>query len=170
MHTISRVEAFHRAFGHPVAPIPTVPDAKTRLLRFRLFLEELMEFGRAIGIAGLVEMPDEDFQAFCKDQMAHITIDATAEVNLVEAADALGDIDYVTQGANLVFGFPAETIGEAIHRSNMSKLGPDGKPIQDEHGKIVKGPNYFKPDIAAVLREDEENYLWGPRSGGPRSA
>lgn len=150
-HTIKLVKEFHLSFGHPVEAVPTNPDDKTRLLRFRLIYEELMEFGRAIGIQGLADCSQEEFEARVKKTLNAIEIMAGFQTNLVEAADALGDIDYVTQGSNLVFGFPAESVVEEIHRANMSKLGADGKPIYDEHGKIQKGPNYRKPDVLAVL-------------------
>lgn len=77
--------------------------------------------------------------------------DVTDTVDLIEAADALGDLDYVVQGSNISFGFPSEAILEEIHASNMSKLGEDGKPIYREDAKVLKGPNYFKPNIARVM-------------------
>lgn len=170
MHTIYHVQQFHQVFGHPVANAPTVPDAKTRLLRFRLIFEETMEFGRSIGVEGLCEGTQEEFEAKLKEQMAELRIVDGAEVNLAEAADALGDIDYVVQGANLVFGFPAEAISREIHAANMSKLGEDGLPIKDAFGKIVKGPYTRKPDIARVLAEyaesrdvADERRIWGPK-------
>lgn len=151
MHTIHHVAEFHGVFGHPIALEPTVPDPKQRLLRFRLIFEELMEFGRSIGIAGLADCTHEEFEQRVKDAMGDFVINTDCTVDMVEAADALGDIDYVTQGSNLVFGFPAEAIVEEIHDANMSKLGPDGKPLKDEFGKTVKGPNTRKPDIARIL-------------------
>jgi len=155
-HTIKIVKEFHEKFGHPVAPRVTTPDAKTRLLRFRLLVEEVLEFGRAIGVAGLCEQSQEDFERMAKSVLDTYSINPAHETNLADAADALGDVDYVTQGANLVFGFPAEAVTAEIHRANMSKLGADGKPVYDEHGKIQKGPNYIKPDVAAVLHLIEE--------------
>jgi predicted HAD superfamily Cof-like phosphohydrolase len=170
MHTLTLVRQFHKAFGHPASDVITTPDAKTRLLRFRLLLEEVMEFGRAIGVAPLAGIPEEEFLEKLRSTMDAFTIDEGLAVDLVEAADALGDIDYVAQGANLVFGFPAIAVVAEIHRANMSKLGADGKPILDERGKVVKGPNYRKPDVAAVLAEfaeslaiGEERKIWGPR-------
>jgi predicted HAD superfamily Cof-like phosphohydrolase len=78
---------------------------------------------------------------------------ATPEANydMIEAADALGDIRYITDGGNLISGFPGEAILAEIHRSNMSKLLDDGTVLRREDGKILKGPNYFKPDIKRVL-------------------
>lgn len=151
MHTIHLVQEFHGVFGHPIEPDPTVPTAETRLLRFRLIFEELMEFGRAIGLNDLQDMDQEEFDENIKSAMEQFTISPDAKVDLTEAADALGDLDYVVQGSNLVFGFPAEDVVREIHRANMSKLGEDGRPIRDAFGKIIKGPNYRKPNVARLL-------------------
>ena len=67
--------------------------------------------------------------------------------NDVERLDALVDILYVTYGAALAFGYDLQGAFDEVHRSNMSKLGEDGKPIYREDGKVLKGPNYFKPDL-----------------------
>ncbi len=167
-HTIKLVKEFHTVFGHPVAATPTDVDENTRLLRFRLIYEELMEFGRAIGISGLADETQEQFEELVKSAKNAIAIVPNFPTDLVEAADALGDIDYVVQGSNLVFGFPAESVVEEIHRANMSKLGADGKPIYDEHHKVQKGPNYRKPDVGGVLRlisEARKSWLEDDRSG-----
>lgn len=71
--------------------------------------------------------------------------------DLVSMADAMADLDYVTTGGFVEAGLPQEELGEEIHDSNMSKLGEDGKPVHDPHGKVVKGPNFRLPDIASVL-------------------
>jgi len=169
MHTIKLVRLFHLAYAHPVHHVPRTPPARERLLRFRLLFEELMEFGRAIGVEGLCEQDAEAFEADVKRTLGEFRIAPDAPVNLAEAADALGDIDYVTAGANLVFGFPAEAVLAEIHRANMSKLGDDGRPIHDAHGKVVKGPNYRPPNVAQVLldacRPDDadQDRIWGPR-------
>ncbi len=151
MHSIHLVREFHEIFGHPIATAPTTPDAKRRLLRFRLIFEELLEFGRAIGVDDLANVTQEEFDALVRTALNSFSIDETCEVNLPEAADALGDIDYVVQGSNLEFGFPAEKISAEIHEANLSKLGPDGRPIYDAAGKVVKGPNTRKPDILKIL-------------------
>lgn len=152
MHTIHLVKEFHRAFGHPINDDPTDPGNKQRLLRFRLVFEELMEFGRAIGIAGLADVDLETFEAQLKEALSTFEILPGAGIDHVLAADALGDLDYVVQGSNLAFGYPAEEVVLEIHRSNMSKLGEDGKPLLDEHGKVVKGPNYAPPNILSILQ------------------
>ena len=78
--------------------------------------------------------------------------EAQARRDLIEVADALGDMLYIIHGTALEYGIPLDAVVEEIHRSNMSKLGADGKPVRRADGKILKGPSYFKPDIARVLR------------------
>lgn len=134
------VKEFHEAFGHPVEEHPTTGDTALRILRAKLLLEEVLEFVEA---AGLKVSVVEDQLIF------HIV----ADPSLLEMADALGDIRYVTDGANLVFGLPGEKVLRAIHRSNMSKLGEDGKPIYRADGKVLKGPYYQPPteEIEQIL-------------------
>ena len=76
---------------------------------------------------------------------------ALDERNLVEVADALTDLLYVVYGAGHSFGIPLDKCFEEVHNSNMSKLGADGKPIYREDGKVLKGPNYWKPDLKKVI-------------------
>lgn len=115
------VEEFHLAFGAPVLGAPKFVPDRSGL-RISLILEEAREFSEAATRGDLVEM-----------------------------ADALGDLAYVIAGAALEFGIPLDRVLEEIHRSNMSKLGADGKPIYREDGKVMKGPNYTPPDIEGVL-------------------
>lgn len=149
--TLERVREFHLAFDHPIAPLVTVPEPKTRLLRFRLLLEEVMEFGRAVGVRGLADISEAEFAEIVREIRSESTMAEDAKVDLVEAADALADIDYVTAGANLAFGFPARKVAAEVHRSNMSKLGADGRPMFGVGGRVAKGPNYTPPDIWGVL-------------------
>lgn len=121
---LEAVTEFHRTYGHPVAERPTLPGKKLFELRERLIAEELAELGEAY-----------------------------AKADVVGIADALGDLAYVVAGAAVAFGIPLDRVFEEIHRSNMSKLGADGKPIYREDGKVMKGPNYFPPDIEAALVE-----------------
>jgi predicted HAD superfamily Cof-like phosphohydrolase len=151
MNTNDRVREFHTAFNHPVATALTVPDAKTRLLRFKLLLEEVLEYGRAVGIKGLCEQLLEKFETDTRETLDGFAINPLYITDQVAAADALGDIDYVCQGANIVHGFPSEAVAIEIHRANMSKLGEDGKPVHAADGKVVKGPNYRAPDVEGVL-------------------
>ena len=80
-------------------------------------------------------------------------LDAASYNDMVEVADALGDMLYILCGTILEHGMQhkIEEVFNEIQRSNMSKLGEDGKPIYRDDGKVLKGPNYFKPDIAAIL-------------------
>lgn len=118
------VYEFHETYGAMISNKPKLPDANTRKLRIDLLKEELDEF-----------------------------LNGESANNIVEIADALGDIMYVALGAAISYGIPIDAVFNEIHRSNMSKLGEDGKPIYREDGKVLKGPNYFKPDVAKVLRD-----------------
>lgn len=119
------VRAFHDAFGiaNAKAPIGAIGD-RDALLRYKLIREENEEY-----------------------------LEAALRGDLVEVADALGDILYILCGTLLKHGLEhkIDEVFREIQRSNMSKLGADGKPIYREDGKVMKGPNYFRPDIAAVL-------------------
>lgn len=143
------VEEFHKAFGHPVETVPFLGNTELRILRTKLLLEEVLELATALGLNVVCNVIDG---------VSHIAIEENKDLvpDIVEAADALGDIRYVTDGANLCFGLPAEEIFNEIHRSNMSKLGEDGKPIYREDGKVLKGPNYFKPNISAIINKYSE--------------
>ena len=77
---------------------------------------------------------------------------AISEKNLTEVADALTDILYVTYGAGHAFGIDLDQCFEEVQNSNMSKLGKDGKPIRNEAGKVMKGPNYYKPDLSKFVK------------------
>ncbi|HOO82054.1 MAG TPA: phosphoribosyl-ATP diphosphatase [Alphaproteobacteria bacterium] len=123
--TLEYVQIFHETYGLPVKAAPDISDEKTNALRVNLLAEELEELQEAL-----------------------------AEGNIVEVLDALTDIQYVLDGAYLSFGLHGVKTAafEEVQRSNMSKLGADGKPIvREEDGKILKGPNYFKPDIAQFI-------------------
>ena len=122
------VYEFHETYGAMISNTPVLPDTNTRKLRIDLLKEELDEF-----------------------------INGEAANNIVEIADALGDIMYVAIGAAISYGIPIDAVFSEIHRSNMSKLGADGKPIYREDGKVLKGPNYTKPDVARIIREHGGN-------------
>lgn len=122
---IKAVADFHKAFGLGISQQPRASlGASTNLLRFNLMDEENREY-----------------------------LEAAERGDLVEVADALGDMLYILCGTILEHGmqYKIEEVFEEIQRSNMSKLGADGKPVYREDGKVLKGPNYFKPDIRAVL-------------------
>lgn len=114
---------FHESFALPLSKVPTL-DVPTELVKLRhdLLAEEVTELEAAI-----------------------------ADKDLVGLADALGDITYVIYGTAVTFGIDLDAVVTEIHRANMSKLGPDGKPILRSDGKVLKGPGYQPPDIAAIL-------------------
>jgi len=116
------VEDFMLAFGQRVATTPQLVDRAVAELRISLIEEELDELREAV-----------------------------ADNDLVGIADALTDILYVTYGAGLAYGIDLDECFLEVHESNMSKLGEDGKPIYREDGKVLKGQNYFEPDLGAVL-------------------
>ena len=120
---IEKVIEFHRAFSAPCKHEPVLIDERS-VLRFDLMKEENEEY-----------------------------LKAAAENDLIEVADALGDMLYILCGTIIEHGmqYKIEEIFNEIQRSNMSKLGLDGHPIFREDGKILKGPNYFKPNIGNVL-------------------
>lgn len=123
----SHVRAFHDAFGirNASEPVGDIGDREA-LLRYKLIREENEEY-----------------------------LDAALRGDLVEVADALGDILYILCGTLLKHGLEdrIHEVFREIQRSNMSKLGADGKPIYREDGKVMKGPGYFKPDIAAAMEK-----------------
>ncbi len=118
MTNFEKVRIFMKTFGQEVKTNPSLSTKKINDLRVSLINEELDEFREAIN-----------------------------NNNIKEVADALTDILYVTYGAGHAFGIDLDKCFEEVQRSNMSKLGKDGKPIYNEHGKVMKGPDYFKPDL-----------------------
>lgn len=145
-----KVGEFHRTFGHPVNEAPVVPEDARIRLRLSLIGEEFGELIEAV--------TGETQQAKLVRQLAENLLDQISklegddfDVDLIETADALTDITVVTNGSGHEFGLNLDATGDEVHSSNMSKLGQDGKPIYDERGKIMKGPNYFKPNLAKVL-------------------
>lgn len=127
--TIQQVQEFHETYGLPVREAPDLSCEQTNELRVNLIAEEL-----------------EELQ------------DALKNGDVVETLDALIDLQYVLDGAFLSFGLHnvKDKAFSEVHRSNMSKLGEDGKPIRREgDGKVLKGPNYFKPDIAQFVDEKD---------------
>lgn len=128
--TLEQVQEFHETYGLPVENEQTTGSDKTKELRINLLQEELDELKEAL------ENNDP-----------------------IETLDALIDLQYVLDGAFLSFGFQGvktDAFNE-VHRSNMSKLGEDGKPIHREgDGKVMKGPNYFKPDMVQFIKSKKE--------------
>ena len=122
MTIFEKVGLFMKTFGQEVKKKPSLSTDKINNLRISLINEELEEFKQAI-----------------------------LNNDLKEAADALTDILYVTYGAGHAFGVDLDKCFDEVQRSNMSKLGEDGKPIYNENGKVMKGPKYFKPDLSKFI-------------------
>ena len=122
MSNFQSVKKFMQTFGQEVKGKAAFPNEKTVQLRYELIKEELEELKQAI-----------------KDK------------DLKEVADALTDILYVTYGAGHAFGVDLNKCFDEVQRSNMSKLGSDGKPIYNENGKVMKGPDYFKPNLSKFI-------------------
>ena len=118
MTNFTDVKIFMETFGQMVRTKPQFPDEKTMQLRYDLIKEELNELEQA--------MKSKD---------------------LKEIADALTDILYVTYGAGFAYGIDLDKCFKEVQRANMSKLGKDGKPIFNEKGKVMKGPNYSEPNL-----------------------
>ena len=118
MSNFDSVKKFMKTFGQEVKEKAEFPNKKITTLRYELIKEELEEFR-----------------------------DAIEKKDIKEVADALTDILYVTYGAGHAFGIDLDKCFEEVQNSNMSKLGEDGKPIYNESGKVMKGPNYFKPNL-----------------------
>ena len=122
MSNFNKVKTFMETFGQEVKTKPSFSTDKINSLRYDLIKEELEELKEA--------MENKD---------------------LLEVADALTDILYVTYGAGHAFGVDLDKCFEEVQSSNMSKLDEDGKPIYNESGKVMKGPRYFKPDLSKFL-------------------
>ena len=122
MTNFEKVGLFMTTFGQEVKKKPSLSTDKINNLRIKLIEEELNELKEAI-----------------------------SKKDLKEVADALTDILYVAYGAGHAFGINLDACFEEVQKSNMSKLGNDGKPIYNENGKVMKGPNYFKPDLNKFL-------------------
>ena len=118
MSNFTDVKIFMETFGQMVRTKPNVPDDKTMLLRLDLIKEELSELEEAM-----------------------------VTKNLKEVADALTDILYVTYGAGYAYGIDLDKCFKEVQRANMSKLGENGKPIYNDQGKVMKGPNYSEPNL-----------------------
>ena len=123
MTNFQKVKNFMETFGQEIKSSPSFSSPKINQLRYNLIKEELDEFKQAL---------DNN--------------------DLLEVADALTDILYVTYGAGHAFGINLDACFEEVQNSNMSKLGKDGKPIYNDQGKVMKGPNYFKPDLSKFIK------------------
>lgn len=128
--TLEQVREFHETYGLPVEAAPKIDDERTNALRINLLAEELDELKEALD-----------------------------EGDVMGVLDALTDLQYVLDGAYLSFGLHhvKQVAFDEVHRSNMSKLGADGKPIRrPEDGKVLKGPNYFEPDLGKFVGKEDK--------------
>tara|TARA_B100001250_G_scaffold349384_1_gene320538 strand:- start:949 stop:1320 length:372 start_codon:yes stop_codon:yes gene_type:complete len=123
MTNFQKVKIFMETFGQEVKSKPSFSSEKINNLRLNLIKEELEEFEQAID-----------------------------KKDLLEVADALTDILYVTYGAGHAFGINLDECFNEVQNSNMSKLGKDGKPIFNDFGKVMKGPNYYKPNLSKFVK------------------
>ena len=124
MTNFNKVGVFMKTFGQEIKNQPSFSTEKINQLRVSLIQEELDELKEAM-----------------------------AKNDLLEVADALTDLLYVTYGAGHAFGIDLDKCFNEVQNSNMSKLGEDGKPIYNELGKVMKGPNYFKPDLSKFVNK-----------------
>ena len=122
MTNFEKVGVFMKTFGQEVKENAGLSSEKINNLRISLIKEELIELQKAI-----------------------------QDKNIVEIADALTDILYVTYGAGHAFGINLDKCFDEVQNSNMSKLDENGKPIYNDSGKVMKGPNYFKPDLSKFV-------------------
>ena len=123
MTNFQKVKTFMQTFGQDVKSKPAFSTDKINDLRYNLIKEELEELKQALD-----------------------------NKDLLEVADALTDILYVTYGAGHAFGIDLDKCFDEVQNSNMSKLGSDGKPIYNDAGKVMKGPDYFKPDLSKFIK------------------
>ena len=123
MTNFQKVKTFMQTFGQEVKSRPSFSTEKINQLRYNLINEELEELKQAI-----------------------------LNKDLLETADALTDILYVTYGAGHAFGIDLDKCFDEVQNSNMSKLGEDGKPIYNDAGKVMKGPKYYKPDLSKFIK------------------
>lgn len=126
---LNKLKEFHTVYGHPIETEPTTQSNEVAELRYRLGKEELDEY-----------------------------LEANRNDDPIEVADALADQLYILLGTMLAHGMHnvIEDVFDEVHRSNMSKLGEDGKPILREDGKVMKGPNYFTPNIGKIINGEWE--------------
>lgn len=128
---VENVRMFHKTFGFEIKELPGVPDEKTKQLRKDLIVEEFTEY-----------------------------CEASNTNDVVGVADALADLLYVVYGAALAWGIPIKEVFNEVHRSNMTKVCPDGKIMRLSNGKVVKPLNYSPPDVASVLNAQSTDYRY----------
>ena len=141
------------AFDQDVNKTFTDVSADNLKLRMRLILEEFIEFVEACTDSGSPKVIATIACLKAADLGIEDMSSEDMQLDHIEAADALTDIEYVTLGSGHSIGVNLDACFEEVHGSNMSKAGADGKPIFREDGKIEKGPNYYRPNLGKVLKE-----------------
>ncbi|WP_402466038.1 pyrophosphohydrolase domain-containing protein [Isoptericola aurantiacus] len=138
------VREFHEAFDVPVGDAPDLGLPADRLrMRYRLVAEEFAE------LTGAILGPDA--RVVVEQAVDAVIEGSTANADLVQTADATGDLRYVLHGLELECGIPGEQVFAEIHASNMAKVGPDGRPLRRADGKVLKPAGWTPPDVAGVL-------------------
>lgn len=125
MNKKDMVRKFQEAFGANVSDKPNLPDSNERELRIKLLKEEWEEY-----------------------------LEGEENNDIVEISDALGDMLYIIYGTCVSYGLPIDEMFEEIHNSNMSKLDENGQPIRREDGKVLKGPNFFQPNLKDIIEKN----------------
>lgn len=151
---ITLVKEFHNTFGHPILKSPELPPVARMKLRLNLLMEEVKE---------LIEAHSGDDLSHQYLRAAVLRVNHAMELvksapdyefraaDLVAIADATTDIEYINNGNALEYGIPLNETMAEVHRSNMTKTDEEGRPIYNEDGKVMKGPNYEAPDLKGVL-------------------
>jgi predicted HAD superfamily Cof-like phosphohydrolase len=142
-----KVGEFMKAYDQDVHTTARFPEPSIRMLRFNLIDEELGELDEA-----MVKQDDLDILSITGKLSSESEFINDSRENLIEIADALTDLLYVVYGAGHAYGIDLDACFNEVQRSNMSKLGENGKAIKREDGKIMKGPNYSPPNLRGILK------------------
>lgn len=138
-----KIQEFHRVFGRiPDPTTPTITDLDSRILRATLILEEFEELLTELGLKLRYDVIDDLFK---------FDIISNHKIDLAKVAKEISDLLYVTYGTASSMGLPIDEVYNAVHESNMSKLGNNGEVIRREDGKVLKGPNYKEPDVQLII-------------------
>jgi predicted HAD superfamily Cof-like phosphohydrolase len=147
----SKVREFHEAFGLRVRNTPEVGAPEERVLRVRLMLEEVLEFAKAANVR--VAFMGSNITSIEHLRVYYVPFGAP---DLTAMAHELADVAYVTHGTAVQLGIPLLACMAEVHAANMRKLGPDGKSVVDELGKVRKPPGWRPADVGAVLKRLNE--------------
>lgn len=141
---------FNKAFGHPVNKVPSFPEAKlpdglaAELAELLSLMEKIDKLDTGKSVRALrIRLLMEEFSEYIHAELTN---------DMAECADALTDMSYINGGTCCVYGLPGEELFSTVHENNMSKLGPNDKPIRREDGKIMKPDTWSPPDLVSILR------------------